>query len=137
VSRLTNFDVFPDLHVNEVSFSSASPDIATVSRKGTLLALSPGEAAITLTVNKVAKSFKVTVTEGEVHLLNLPAGTKTIESEALAKVPKADVIRIPASVESIAADAFDPDIVLLIPKGSPMVQWAKNNGYTLIEESKD
>lgn len=43
-------------------------------------------------------------------------------------------LSIPAGVTSIATDAFDPGIVLIVPSGSTWVQWAADNGFACVEE---
>ena len=69
-------------------------------------------------------------------MLELPARTITIESEAFTGLPSVYAIRIPASVTNIASDAFDKGMVLLVPTGSVWAEWAETNGYTAIEELK-
>ena len=65
----------------------------------------------------------------DLRILELPADLTTIESQAFVDLPQADAIRIPAGVASIAPDAFDQDILLLVPEASDWVQWAESNGY--------
>ena len=69
-------------------------------------------------------------------VLELPASTIIIESEAFTGLPSVYAIRIPASVTNIASDAFDKGMVLLVPTGSVWAEWAETNGYTAIEELK-
>ncbi|MBQ6173021.1 MAG: leucine-rich repeat protein [Clostridia bacterium] len=64
----------------------------------------------------------------------LPADLTVIESGAFTGLPAETVIRIPDSVVSIAADAFDSDALLLVPAGSQWVEWALANGYVPVEE---
>ena len=68
------------------------------------------------------------------NILDLPASLTAIESGAFTELPSIDAVRIPANVTSIAADAFDPGTVLLVPAGSGWVQWADANGYAAVEE---
>ncbi len=61
------------------------------------------------------------------RILTLPASLTAIESQAFADLTNVDAIRIPASVESIADDAFSgSDIVILTPVGSYAETWAQN-----------
>ncbi len=64
----------------------------------------------------------------------LPASITMIDSEAFIGLPSGTIIQIPATITSIADDAFDKGIVLLVPAGSDWVDWAERNGYTVIEE---
>ena len=56
--------------------------------------------------------------------LVLPASLTTIESEAF-KGLNVRYIQVPATVTSIAADAFDGDVALLVPEGSYAEEWAR------------
>ena len=69
-------------------------------------------------------------------VLELPASTIIIESEAFTGLPSVYAIRIPESVTNITSDAFDKGMVLLVPTGSVWAEWAETNGYTAIEELK-
>ena len=66
--------------------------------------------------------------------LILPDDLTVIGPQAFANLPEVGAIRIPAGVTTIAADAFDPGVILFVPAGSDWVQWAAANGYTAIEE---
>ena len=69
-----------------------------------------------------------------VNILTLPDSLNIIDPEAFTGLPAVDAIRIPASVSTIASDAFDPGMILLVPTDSAWVTWAENNGYVAIEE---
>ena len=43
-------------------------------------------------------------------------------------------IRIPATVTSIANDAFDEGIEIIAPAGSYAITWAQNHGFEYLEE---
>ncbi|MBQ6175527.1 MAG: leucine-rich repeat domain-containing protein [Clostridia bacterium] len=80
------------------------------------------------------KSFTSASLKCIYRILTLPEGVTDIESEAFAGLPNVDAVRIPACVTTIAPDAFEPGMVLIVPVGSEWVQWARNNGYHVIEE---
>ena len=65
--------------------------------------------------------------------LTLPAGLETIEEEAFASVQVASVY-IPATVKSIADNAFDEGIIIVAPAESFAAGWAREHGYPLIEQ---
>ena len=67
------------------------------------------------------------------RILLLPESLEAIGSEAFTCLDAVDAIRIPASVHSIAADAFDQGMVLYVP-GAGWAKWASDNGYTPIVE---
>lgn len=46
----------------------------------------------------------------------------------------ANVIRVPANLQSVAPDGFPTDIIILAPKDSQSAAWFKTNGYTVVEE---
>ena len=69
-----------------------------------------------------------------VNILTLPEDLTEIGPGAFAELPEADGIRLPGSIMTIAADAFDPDTVLIVPAGSPWIAWAGENGYFWQEE---
>lgn len=68
------------------------------------------------------------------NVLDLPAELTVIESGAFTGLDSADAVRIPAGVTSIADDAFDPGMTLIVPSGSPWAQWAADRGYGVAEE---
>ncbi len=68
------------------------------------------------------------------NILNIPASTKTIESEAFLGLPNVDGIRLHDGVKSVATDAFDNGITLFIPTGSAWVEWAQVHGFLVVEE---
>lgn len=67
-------------------------------------------------------------------ILTLPESLSVIDAEAFIGTPLVDAIRIPGNVTSIAPDAFDPGMTLIVPAGSQWVQWAESYGYYVIEE---
>ena len=62
-------------------------------------------------------------------ILTLPANLTAIESEAFSGLPGVEAIRIPAAVTTIATDAFDKTVTLLVPNDR-LAQWADANGYS-------
>ena len=67
-------------------------------------------------------------------VLTLPSSLTAIESGAFTGLPATEAIRIPAGVTAIAEDAFDPGMTLIVPAGSPWIQWAEAHGYAAVEE---
>ena len=71
----------------------------------------------------------------DMHVLTLPADLKTIESEAFSGLPGIDAVRMPARVNSIADDAFDQGILLIVHAGSYAETWAaEHDGIWAIPE---
>lgn len=63
-------------------------------------------------------------------ILILPADLTAIESQAFAGLTDVDAISIPATVKSIADDAFEgSDIVIIAPAGSYAATWAQEHGF--------
>ena len=60
----------------------------------------------------------------DMHILNLPAALTTIESEAFTGLSNIDAVRISEKVTSIANDAFDKGMILIVPAGSYADTWA-------------
>ena len=98
------------------------PDGKTI-RVDTLL-VPPGDYLLEVSAaargcRPVMTAIPVSVTEGELTVLTLPAGLKSIETEAFANVA-AEKIVIPDGVETIASNAFTdcPNLVeLVLPEG--------------------
>ena len=67
-------------------------------------------------------------------VLRLPANLKEIESEAFIGVD-VDRIIIPPTVETIADDAFDDDILLILPNDS-LEDWARTHHPSYIIDHK-
>lgn len=65
------------------------------------------------------------------NILTLPASLTVIESEAFTGLPNVDAVSIPATVTSIADDAFDTGIVIIAPAGSYAESWANDHGFTV------
>ena len=118
-----------------VVFTSSDETVAVVSADGVVAGISPGTATITASAVNDASIFAAcTVTVTQSRILILPASLTAIESEAFAGLPNVEAIRIPAGVTSIAPDAFDPGMTLIVPAESPWVQWAEDNGYIPVSE---
>ena len=66
------------------------------------------------------------------HILDLPNSLTSIESEAFAGLNDIDAISVPATVTSIADDAFDTGVVIIAPAGSHAEAWAVSQGYKVI-----
>lgn len=67
------------------------------------------------------------------NILTLPVSLTAIESEAFAGVAT-DAVRIPATVSSIADDAFEEEIIILAPLGSYAAGWGEKHNYVVIIE---
>ncbi len=119
-----------------VTFASNDESVAVVnSETGLVHGIAPGTVTITATaVNDSTITDTVEVLVQVPNTFLLPTSLTVIESQAFTELPNVDSIRIPANVTSIATDAFDPGMVLLVPSGSSWIQWAENNGYVAIEE---
>ena len=65
------------------------------------------------------------------NVLTLPAALTAIESEAFAGLAGVDAVSIPATVTSIADDAFDAGIVIITLAGSYAETWANDHGFTI------
>ena len=72
----------------------------------------------------------------DTSIVEIPASAVpvTIESGAFANCRNLSRIYIPANVTSIAEDAFDPHIALVVfgNDNSPAKRYAETNGYTFI-----
>ena len=117
-----------------VLYESSNEAVVKVNKKtGVCKAVGPGTVVITVS-SANGKFATCTVVVEQLNILNIPANTKVIESEAFTGLPNVHAIRIPGNVMSIATDAIDKKIILLIPAGSEWIEWAQINGYTVIEE---
>lgn len=65
------------------------------------------------------------------NVLTLPASLTVIKSKALKGIPDVDAVSIPATVTTIADDAFDPGVVIIAPAGSYAETWANDHGFTV------
>ncbi|MBR4502959.1 MAG: leucine-rich repeat domain-containing protein [Clostridia bacterium] len=83
-----------------------------------------------------AKPMNYSLISAQVDL-HLPANTTTIESEAFAGLPEDIAIYVPATVTSIADNAFDEGVVLVTPAGSPAAQWANDHFVDVVEEAAE
>lgn len=66
------------------------------------------------------------------HILRLPASLTVINSETFAGVSGFDAAFIPATVTSIADNAFKSGVIIIAPMDSYAETWAKNHGFTVI-----
>lgn len=147
-------------YVNEyMTFESSAPDVATVDEDGVVYGVSEGSATITATsYNGLTAVCTVTVQGGNGSGLKLPEFLKEIGEEAFAGCSEESVIvpdgcetigarafadsanlrtiTIPASVTSIAADAFDgcTDLTIRTPKGSYASRYAAAHGFGCVAE---
>ena len=121
-----------------VTFSSSNPSIAAIDQNGTIQTFKPGTvtiSAIAVDNESINASTKLTVMKNFRYILTLPNQLTEIRSEAFADLPSVETVRIPASVTSIADDAFSgSDVIILAPEGSYAVQWAKDHEMDWIEE---
>ncbi len=67
--------------------------------------------------------------------LILPANLTVIESKAFSGLPSGTVVYIPATVSSIAEDAFDPGTVIAAPPGSFARKWGTERGFEVREDT--
>lgn len=117
-----------------VAYSSSDESVVVVNPStGYITAVGSGTAIITAASGNGVSATCIVIVSN-FNILALPDALTTIESEAFTGLPSVDAIRIPAGVTTIAADAFDPGITLLVPAGSQWVQWAEDNGYVPVEE---
>ena len=124
-----------DTDYPNVTWKSSNPYVATVDAGGTVTALSPGETVIyAISTDGTNARGVCLINVLPQTILSLPLSLSSIESEAFTNLPNVDAIRIPASVTTIATDAFDPGMTLLVPAGSQWIQWADDNGYVAVEE---
>lgn len=80
-------------------------------------------------------TVKLDFTNDFQHVLTLPASMTTIESEAFAGLANVDAVRIPASVVSIADDAFEgSQVVIITPHESNAENWAREHEFEFINE---
>lgn len=147
-------------YVNEyMTFESSAPDVATVDEDGVVYGVSEGSATITATsYNGLTAVCTVTVQGGNSSRLKLPAflkeigeeafagcceesvivpdGCETIGARAFADSANLRTITIPASVTSIAADAFDgcTDLTIRTSKGSYASRYAAAHGFGCVAE---
>lgn len=80
-----------------------------------------GNAALTGATIRCTRTFS--------HVLDLPSSLTVIEAQALSDLPGIEAVRIPDSLDTMDLTALDPDVVLLLPAGSPWIAWALSNGF--------
>ena len=94
--------------------------------------LMPGVYRLFAFVRKAGMEYNTTaiwihLAEVGDSILDLPGDLTTIENQAFANLADADAVRIPASVTSIASDAFSgSNITILAPLGSYAEAWAQD-----------
>lgn len=71
--------------------------------------------------------------------ISLEEGVQTIGARAFADCPELSIVRLPASVTEIAADAFDESVLLIVPVGSPAEAYAKehHSRYLAMDEAEN
>ena len=89
-------------------------------------AISIGSGNSRLTGAEIHYNYRVIT-----NILTLPASLTVIESEAFAGLDKVDAVSIPATVTSIADDAFDAGVVIIAPAESYAETWANDHGFTV------
>ena len=141
-----------------VNWSSSSTAVAQVTQNGVVTAQGSGMATITASVvNGPSVSCTVSIV-GNMPIMTLPAGLKTIEEEAFLNTAAARIV-IPSGVESIGAGAFsrssalkyvvvpdsvvsigdgvfadDPDLCLICSENSAAEEYAVANGIEYTTE---
>ena len=147
-------------YANElVTFTSSAPETAQVDRHGVVTLLAPGTATITATAmgnDALTASCTVTAVAAETAQVKLPANLTAVEAEVLTNtaaevvvIPegcesigslafsasKVGRVEIPASVTSIADDAFvGCTVTISAPEDSFAMNWAKEHGVPYIVE---
>ena len=145
-------------YANElVTFTSSAPETAQVDRHGVVTLLAPGTATITATAmgnDALTASCTVTAVAAETAQVKLPANLTAVEAEVLTNtaaevvvIPegcesigslafsasKVGRVEIPASVTSIADDAFAGcTVTISAPEDSFAMNWAKEHGVPYI-----
>ena len=87
-----------------VNWSTSNSSVAQVTQSGAVTAKGTGTATITANVVN-GPSVSCTVSVGNMTLMTLPAGVKTIEDQAFLRTAASRIV-IPTGVESIGAGAF-------------------------------
>ncbi|MGN0997127.1 MAG: leucine-rich repeat protein [Candidatus Ventricola sp.] len=128
------------------TLASSNARVAAPTEDGKLLGVAPGTATITVTARESGKTARFTVTVANVARLTLPSALKTVKREAFLGAPAEEIIlpdgcetieshafadctrlrsvTIPATVTSIAPDAFEgcTGITVITPAGSTAAQ---------------
>lgn len=128
------------------TLKSSNTRVAAPTEDGKLLGVAPGTATITVTARESGKTARFTVTVANVARLTLPTalktvkreaflgaqaeeiilpdGCETIESRAFADCTRLRSVTIPATVTSVAPDAFEgcTGITVITPAGSTAAQ---------------
>ncbi len=118
-----------------VTFSTSDETIATIDAQGNITTLQPGTVTITATADSGITASCDLVVNAIQRILSLPAQLTMIESEAFSGLSAVEAVRIPATVQSIADDAFSgSNIIVLAPAGSYAIQWAADHEVRYIAE---
>lgn len=119
---------------NTTIFSLSKP-----STKGEITFVAPIEMTGTLTIriqyinNSGTLPSHVMCLYEPTHILNIPADTVRIESEALKGLESVEAIRLPGNLTNIADDAIDQGVLIYAPASSKAAQWAKGHGFIVVE----
>ena len=82
-----------------------------------------------------ARARGLTVFTLDENVLTLPAGTKTIESEAFAGLNRPVIVNIPSAVTTIAPDAFaGSSVAFWCAEGSPAAAYAAEHGIPIVPD---
>ncbi|MBQ9951707.1 MAG: leucine-rich repeat protein [Clostridia bacterium] len=150
--------LLPDMtEAENVAWSLSDSDIAQITADGVLTFRRPGYVTVTaatasaecsltlecaaasrLTLPKAVREIAAESFLGcAAEEIVLPAGTKTIGSRAFADSAALSVIRIPASVTSIAADAFNgsENVCICAPTGSVAARYAETHGLKFVSSN--
>ena len=112
-----------------VTFASSNDSIATVDEQGVIQGIRKGIVTVTA-VSKSGKTAACKVIVGDISNFTLPSAATEIESEAFANLANVVIIVIPASVTSIADDAFaGSDVIIKAPADSFAYHWAESHGF--------
>ena len=62
--------------------------------------------------------------------ITLPPNLEMIDEDAFMGLPAGTVFFMPHPIDEIAETAFDSTAIIIAPVGSPMLEWAENQGLT-------
>ena len=117
-----------------VTFTTSDETVAIVNNDGLLRTLKKGRITITATsASGISASCAITIIGN--NRVIVPESTKIIENEAFANLPDVDIIELPSGLESIADNAFDGSVIIIIaPEGSYAETWANNHNIPFIKK---